>query len=81
VSGTIRHLRPTAGITVRAADDAFLDQVRSPNTRRASAIAVVKTADRLVARDPDTALRDLGRGRRRMAGVAEDEIGDALEFL
>jgi hypothetical protein len=77
VSGTIRHLRPTAGITVRAADDAFLDQVRSPNTRRASAIAVVKTADRLVARDPDTALRDLGRGRR-MAGVADDEIGDAL---
>ena len=80
MSGTIRHLRPTAGITVRAADDAFLDQVRSPNTRRASAIAVVKTADRLVARDPDTALRDLGRGRR-MAVVAEDEIGDALEFL
>jgi hypothetical protein len=41
---------------------------------------VVKTADRLVARDPDTALRDLGRGRR-MAGVADDGIGDALEFL
>jgi integrase len=33
-----------------------------------------------VARDPDTALRDLGRGRR-MTGVADDEIGDALECL
>ena len=33
MSGTIRHLRPTAGITVRAADDAFLDQVRATPTR------------------------------------------------
>ena len=38
----VRQLRPAAGITVRAAADVFLDSIRSPNTRRAYAIAVVR---------------------------------------
>ncbi len=55
-------------ITVRGAGDAFLDSIRSPNTRRAYAVALDKVTSRL----GDT---------RPLADVADDEIGDTLEIL
>ncbi|MFH5227598.1 tyrosine-type recombinase/integrase [Antrihabitans spumae] len=55
-------------ITLRAAADAFLDSIRSPNTRRAYTIALDKT----------TAV--LGEDRP-LADVADDEIGETLETL
>jgi integrase/recombinase XerC len=55
-------------ITVRAAGDGFLDSIGSPNTRRAYAIGVDKTA------------ATLGENRP-LSDVADDEIGEALENL
>ncbi|WP_152104003.1 site-specific integrase, partial [Rhodococcus aetherivorans] len=57
-----------SGITVRAAGDSFLDSIGSPNTRRAYGIAVDKTT------------ATLGE-TRRLADVADDEIGETLETL
>ncbi|MEU6718045.1 site-specific integrase [Nonomuraea sp. NPDC046802] len=56
------------GLTVRAAADAFLDTVANPNTVRAYAAGVGKTALRLGEQRP-------------LAAVADDEIGEALEAL
>ncbi|MEV4569923.1 site-specific integrase [Nonomuraea sp. NPDC049419] len=55
-------------LTVRAAADAFLDTVANPNTVRAYAAGVGKTALRLGEHRP-------------LAAVADDEIGEALEAL
>ena len=57
-----------SGITVRAAGDSFLDSIGSPNTCRAYGIAVDKTT------------ATLGE-TRRLADVADDEIGETLETL
>ena len=63
---------------MRAAADAFLDSVRSPNTRRAYAAAVEKTAVRLDGHG----VEGTGVGwSRPLAGVADEEVGEALEAL
>lgn len=56
------------GLTVQAAADAFLDAQANPNTARAYAAAVGKTADHI-------------GGARPLGSVAADEVGQALELL
>lgn len=56
------------GLTVQAAADSFLDAQANPNTARAYAVAVGKTADHL-------------GGARPLQSVADDEVGQALELL
>ncbi|WP_433411177.1 hypothetical protein ACQP1V_21860 [Microtetraspora malaysiensis] len=63
---TVAHLSAAPGLTVRAAADAFLDTLPNPNTVRAYAAGVGKTASRLGEHRP-------------LAAVADDEIGEALE--
>lgn len=78
MSATVHPIRPGSGVTVRAAADAFLDSVRSANTRRAYAAAVEKTAARLDGSGADGA----GAGwSRPLAAVADEEVGAALEAL
>lgn len=70
MAGTVRRIRTAAPRTVRASAEEFLDTVRSPNTRRAYGIAIVKTADRIDGALPSS---------RALASVSDTEIGDALE--
>ncbi|MFD4460081.1 tyrosine-type recombinase/integrase [Nocardia sp. NPDC058480] len=78
MASTVHRLRTSGGITVVDAASAFLDSVRSPNTRRAYTTAVVKTANHFIGTDPVTTLPNFGRP---LAEVADTEIGDALETL
>ncbi|MFD0360190.1 hypothetical protein ACFQZZ_01855 [Nocardia sp. GCM10030253] len=77
MAGTVTRILAVPPRTVRAAAQAFLDTIGSPNTRRAYTIAIVKTADRLDGRGPDGLLAD----SRPLAAVTDTEIGAALEAL
>ncbi|MFF0632982.1 tyrosine-type recombinase/integrase [Nocardia sp. NPDC004151] len=77
MAGTATRIRAVPPRTVRAAAQAFLDTIGSPNTRRAYTIAVVKTADRLDSFGPDGLLAP----SRPLAEVTDAEIGAALEAL
>ncbi|EMF30821.1 tyrosine-type recombinase/integrase [Streptomyces pseudogriseolus] len=65
---TVVQLPAGKSLTVRAAADAFLDSLRSPNTVRSYGVGVGKTAERLGEARP-------------LGSVADDEIGEALELL
>lgn len=56
MAGTVTRIRVVPSRTVRAAAQAFLDTLGSPNTRRACTIAVAKTADRLDGRSTPAGL-------------------------
>ncbi|MEU2253812.1 site-specific integrase [Nocardia xishanensis] len=76
MAGTVTRIRAVPPRTVRSAAEAFLDTIRSPNTRRAYTIAIVKTTDQIDGRGPDGSRVD-----RALASVTATEIGDALEAL
>ncbi|WP_175584487.1 hypothetical protein [Nocardia cyriacigeorgica] len=63
MAGTVTRIRAMPPRTVRSAAEAFVDTIRSPNTRRAYTIAIVKTADQIDGRGP-TALAWTGRSHR-----------------
>ena len=70
------HTAPPAR-TVRAAAETFLDTIGSANTRRAYAIAIVKTVDQLDGRGPDGLIGH----SRALDSVTDAEVGAALETL
>ena len=76
-AATVTRIHTAAPRTLRASAEDFLDTIRSPNTRRAYSIAIVKTVDHLDGHAPD----GLPEPSRPLATVSDGEIGDALETL
>ncbi|WP_328395098.1 hypothetical protein [Nocardia sp. NBC_00416] len=82
MAATVHRIHTARPRTLRACAEAFLDTIRSPNTRRAYTrraytIAIGKTVDRLDGHTPD----GLPAPSRRLDSVIDDEIGAALESL
>ncbi|MGF6889648.1 integrase/recombinase XerC [Nocardia sp. GAS34] len=77
MAAKVTRLRTPPARTLRCAAEAFLDTIGSPNTRRAYAIAIVKTVAALDGPGPDGLL---GRSRA-LDSVTDTEIGAALESL
>ncbi|MGN2639339.1 tyrosine-type recombinase/integrase [Nocardia takedensis] len=77
MTATVHRIHTPGPRTLRTAAEAFLDTIRSRNTRRAYGIAVVKTVDQLDGRAPD----EVRTPCRPLASVTDDEIGAVLESL
>jgi integrase/recombinase XerC len=77
MAATVHRINTPTSRTLRSTAEAFLDTIRSSNTRRSYSIALVKTVDQLDGRARDGLLAP----SQPLASVTDDEIGVALESL